>query len=169
MKAPLNIRYVLISDYATVDQSGKLVVAGLYTEDLIVPSVPSALGTLVLTVLAETPERILNFQLTVETPSGAVLMGGDGKISAGPNAEGSRPRTLLGFQFHQVVLPEGGDYKVMIADRDNVDEKFEIHRFRVVVNSQAHAEATSQRSHVEASPQGTISEAPTKRRSRRVI
>jgi hypothetical protein len=167
MKAPLNIRYVLISDYATVDHTGKLVVAGLYTEDMVVPSVPSILGTFVLTIVAETPAQPLDFVLTVEMPSGKILMGGEGRIASEPGTEGARPRALVGFQFHQVVLPEGGEYKIMLARGENSEDKFEIHRFRVVVNPQAHLEANAPRSQVAAASVQTMPETEGKRSLRR--
>jgi hypothetical protein len=162
MSAPLNVRYVLISDYAAVDNRGKLVVAGLYTEDLVIPSVPSVLGSFIITILAESPTRPFDFVLTVEMPSGGVLMGGDGTIGTEPATEGARPRTVLGLQFNQVVLPEGGEYKIMIADRVNADEKFEIHRFRVIVNPGAHAAAGANVSppHTTAEPNGKRSQRP---------
>jgi hypothetical protein len=167
MKAPLNVRYVLISDYATVDHTGKLIVAGLYTEDLVVPSVPSMLGTFVLTILAEAPTQPLDFVLTVETPSGAVLIGGQGMIAPEPGTEGARPRAVVGFQFHQIVLPEGGEYKIMLARAENAEEKFEIHRFRVVVNPQAHLAANAPRSYAAAASVQTTPETEGKKSSRR--
>jgi hypothetical protein len=150
MNSPFNVRYVLVSDYATIDHTGKLIVAGLYTEDLVVPSVPTILAALVVTILAEMPDTKRNFRLTVETPSGVPLIGGGGEIGPAPYIEGSRPRAILGFQFNQVVLSEGGDYKIMVSDAGEDSEKFEIHRFRLIVSSQAHAEATSSRMHREA-------------------
>jgi hypothetical protein len=74
MKPLLNVRYVLLSDYATVDHTGKLIVAGLYTEDLVVPSLPALLSTLVLTVLVETPEKKLKLRLSIEAPSDVIVI-----------------------------------------------------------------------------------------------
>jgi hypothetical protein len=163
MNVPLKVRYVLISDYAAVDNRGKLVVGGLYTEDLVVPSVPSVLGSFIITILAESPAQSLDFVLTVEMPSGKVLMGADGTVGTQPATEGARPRTLLGFQFNQVVLPEGGEYRILIADRANADEKFEIHRFRVVVDPVAHATAGA-----NVPPPQTSAEPDGKRSTRRI-
>jgi hypothetical protein len=168
MKAPpLNVRYVLVSDYATIDHTGKLVVAGLYTEDLVVPSVPTVLNSLVLSILAETPSKTMGFQVTLESPSGTVVMGGDAEIAAPQETSiGTRPRALLGFQFGQVVLPEGGDYRIMIADRTNPTDKFEIHRFGLVVDSKAHAEATAKHLRVAMPPAEKPTEPPSKKRRR---
>lgn len=167
MKPPFNVRYVLVSDYATIDHTGKLIVAGLYTEDLVVPSVPTLLSSVVVTVLAETPETKLDFRLMIESPSGALLMGGGGQIGPVPHLEGSRPRAILGFQFNQIILTEGGDYKIMISGVADDAEKFEIHRFRLVVNSQAHAEATTPRVHGGVMVSDERGEAQSKRVSHR--
>ena len=166
MNSPFNVRYVLVSDYATIDHTGKLIVAGLYTEDLVVPSVPTILSSIVVTILAEMPDTKRSFRLMVETPSGVPLMGGSGEIGPAPYIEGSRPRTILGFQFNQVVLSEGGDYKIMVSDVDEDSEKFEIHRFRLIVSSQAHAQATATRMHPGAGVSDPL-EKPEKRSAAR--
>jgi hypothetical protein len=167
MNSPFNVRYVLVSDYATIDHTGKLVIAGLYTEDFVVPSVPTILSSVVLTVLAEMPDAKRNFRLTVETPSGVPLMGGSGEIGPAHHTEGSRPRVILGFQFNQVILSEGGDYKVMVSDVGEDSQKFEIHRFRLIVSSQTHAEATSRMHH--AAEVLALSDTPKKKSATRRV
>ncbi len=147
--SPLKIRYVLISDYATIDHSGKLIVAGLYTEDLVVPSVPTLLGSLVLTVLAEAPANKLAFQINLVAPSGAIVIGGGGEVEPSGVVDGARARAILGFQFNQILLTEPGDYKLMLADASKPSELFEIHRFRLVVNEKAHSALMA--GHVQAS------------------
>ncbi|QIO34656.1 DUF6941 family protein [Bradyrhizobium sp. 1(2017)] len=133
---PLKVRYVLVSDYATVDHAGKLVIAGLYTEDMVVPALPAMFSTLVITILTETPTESVSFRFTVEAPSGAVAAGGGGKLDPSENLQGTRPRAIVGFQFNSIVFTEGGEYKLVVSDMDGPDRHV-IHQFRVVVDPNA--------------------------------
>jgi hypothetical protein len=136
MRPFLKVRYVLISDYATVDHSGKFVIAGLYTEDLVVPSIPAVVSPIVLTVLLEGPERDLKLRFTVEAPSGSQIIVADGAIGRAIPTEGTRPRAVVGFQFSQVLFSEAGEYKVIVTNAENEKERLQIHEFNVVVNPQ---------------------------------
>ena len=140
MKAPLlDVRYVLISDYATVDHQGKLVIAGLYTEDLVVQTVPSVLNSLVLTIVAETPAKQLDFVLKVETPSGKVLM------VAGVQLPPKRLRTVLDlercsvFSLAKCFSPKAATTRSPLPIARVLKRSSRSIRFRVVVNSTAQA------------------------------
>jgi hypothetical protein len=138
----LKVRYVLISDYGTIDRAGKLVLAGLYTEDLIVPDVPATVSTFVVTIVAEAPKKTLRFSVRIVSPSDIAVAGGEGELEQMPVVEGASPRAVLGFQFQQISFPEGGKYRLLFTDVSTGDET-EIHSFRVVVNSEAHAQASA--------------------------
>jgi|ERR1700751_4835676 hypothetical protein len=150
MTSPFKVRYVLVSDYATVDRGGKLVIAGLYTEDLVVPSLPTLIGSLVFTVLAEPPKEKRKFRFEVESPSGLIVLGADGEIEPIPNRDGARARAILGFQFGQAVFNEAGEFKVFLSTPDRT-ERSEIHRFRLIIDPNAGVDSPVQPT-PEASP-----------------
>jgi hypothetical protein len=127
------VRYVLVSDYATVDRGGKLLIAGLYVEDLVVPSLPTLISSLVFTVLAEPPKERRKFRFEVESPSGLIVLGADGEIDPVPNMDGARARAILGFQFNQAMFNEAGEFKVFLSTPERT-ERSEIHRFILIVD-----------------------------------
>ena len=133
MRSFLNVRYVLISDYATVDHSGKLVIGGMYTEDIALESFPFFLNTLVFTILIEAPEHEVRFKFEVLSPTENALYSADGEIRLTPSMKGSRPRSIVGFQFRATTVNEPGEYSVRLTN-SATSEQIEIHRFRFIQN-----------------------------------
>ncbi len=142
MRAPFVVRYVLVSDYATIDHTGKLIIAGLYTEDLVVPVAPLLLSSLVVTILAKPPATKINFQLSLLAPNDSVIAGGSAEIEPAKSLKGANARAILGFQFNQIVLPEGGNYRIVVAETASPEKQIKIHDFNVVINPEGHAKAT---------------------------
>ncbi|OKO87575.1 hypothetical protein AC629_13630 [Bradyrhizobium sp. NAS80.1] len=128
-----NVRYVLVSDYGTVEHAGKLVIAGLYTEDMVVPALPAIFSSLVFTVIAETPAETTDYRFTVEAPSGGIVIGAEGRLAPLDNRQGTRPRAIIGFQFNGLVFEEPGDYSVVVASPDGSNRNV-IHQYRIVVD-----------------------------------
>jgi hypothetical protein len=142
MKPPFDVRYVLVSDYATIDHTGKLIIAGLYTEDIVVPVAPLFLSSLVITILAKPPASKVNFQLSLLAPNDSIIAGGGGELEPVESLKGSNARAILGFQFNQIVLPEGGNYRIVVAETASPNKQVQIHDFNVVINPEGHAKAT---------------------------
>jgi hypothetical protein len=125
----VDVRYVLISDYATMDHAGKLVVAGMYLEDIVVQQVPTIVSSLVFTVLAKSPASPVNLKMRLRAPSRAVVIEGDVTVGPSPDPEG---RSVVGFQFAQLPLPEEGRYSMSFSEHGKDAEEIEIHNFRVL-------------------------------------
>ena len=128
-----DIRFVLMSDFATLDQSGKFVIGGMYTEDMIIPQLPTAIPILVFTVFARSPTKDIDLTMRIRAPSGGMLIGGDVVLSPSPAQEGTEGRSIMGFQFNNLKFSEAGKYRMTLALRSEPENEFEIHDFRVAV------------------------------------
>lgn len=128
-----DIRFVLMSDFATMDQSGKFVIGGMYTEDMIVPELPTVVPILVFTVFARSPSKEIDLTMRIRAPSGAIVVGGDVILSPSPPQQGTDGRSIMGFQFNGLKLSEAGQYRMTLSLRSDPGNEIEIHDFRVAV------------------------------------
>lgn len=131
MDSRFNVRYVLVSDYAAQERGGKIIIAGLYTEDIMVESLPANFP-LNITVVAKSPDELTDYRMRILDPSGKQVISGQFAVVPGDKSKAGEPRSIVGFGLSNFSATEAGIYKLMVGRPDG-QEEYEIHSFGIFI------------------------------------
>lgn len=126
----LSHKYTLLCDEVRQENTGKFIILGLYTPDIVVPAVPLVLQAMTFFNLLETDAAgKFDFAITLTSKTEQLAM-------AGGQAAANQPGMIaLPFRFGPVQLKVDGDY-LFTLESPSLPAKVE-HRFRVVVPPKA--------------------------------
>ncbi|HEV7283896.1 MAG TPA: hypothetical protein VGN75_03490 [Kaistia sp.] len=129
-----DLRWVMISDYSSQDETGKLVLAGVYAEDIVFAGPPPAIMPRVVATLCIAPKvPKFNVEYALIREDGEPFMKVTGALE-GDGEVGRRDRAILRIPFPEGPFPGAGTYLILLGD--GPDHLVEAHRFEMSVTPQ---------------------------------
>jgi hypothetical protein len=126
-----DFRWAIISDYSNQDEEGKLMLAGVYAEDIVFRGeAPQEMPPLQITfcIAPKAPAFTVHFALIRE--SGEPIMRMTGHVSTDEEV-GRRDRATLRLPIAPGPFPGEGAYLILLGDKQSQME--EVHRFEISV------------------------------------
>ena len=119
--------YCVVCDDLRTEQSGKLIIIGVYTEDVVVPRFPAVLPRLTFLSRVAGPARIPRVRGTLR------YVGGEAILTLEAQGEGNDEleTTFAVLAAAPVVFPRAGDLEYVLTDVEHNDAPILVHRFRV--------------------------------------
>ncbi len=131
MPDSFTFRWAILSDYAGQDESGKIVIAGGYTEDLVFQTAPKEMPEVTMTICIAPKVPEFRLEMVLARASGEALFRATGTMIA-DGETGPRDRATFRMPFPKVKFPGEGVYQILLGD--NPESLEPVHEFAMIVS-----------------------------------